>query len=72
MAKINQCVFVFRLWAGCIKTPSEEESNACQRESMRHIISKRPKFAINADKLDGAINMKQVRLSTGSCLDYDL
>ena len=54
---------MFRLWTECIKEATPELSNHCQRDSARHIVSRREKFAVEADKLNGDITMKEVRLS---------
>jgi len=52
----------FRLWASCIKEPTEAKGNTCQRDSLRHITSVRPKFAKNANLLKSKdVSMKQVR-----------
>jgi len=52
----------FRLWASCLKEPTEAKGNTCQRDSLRHIVSVRPKFLKNANLLKSQhVSMKQVR-----------
>jgi len=56
----NEYKSAFRLWANCVKEPTEELNNKCQRDSAKHVVSRRPHFTPEATNLDGAITMKQV------------
>lgn len=51
----------FNLWTECVKEATPELSNRCQTDSARHVVSRRDKFAVEADKLNGGITMKEVR-----------